>query len=78
MCVDQSVADKDWSLYNFTVAPPATPRGCQSGAPEHQVTGKVYWDDFAVVEGNDRVPGAENAALPAIYRLAQNIAIPSI
>ncbi len=72
--VDQSVADKDWSLYNFTVAPPANATRMSIRARlQHQVTGKVYWDDFAVVEGNvTRVPGAENAALPAIYRLAQN------
>jgi hypothetical protein len=72
--VDQSAADRDWTLYVFTVAPPANATRMSIRARlQHQVTGKVYWDDFAVVEGNvTRAPGQENIALPAIYQLGQN------
>lgn len=72
--VDQSVKDKDWTLYVFTVAPPANATRMSIRARlQHQATGKVYWDDFAVVEGNvTKVPGVDGNATPAVYRLEQN------
>jgi len=72
--VDQSVKDRDWTLYVFTVAPPpeATRMSIRARL-QHQVVGKVYWDDFAVVEGNvTRVPGTDATVQPILYRLGQN------
>ncbi len=72
--VDQSAMDTDWTLYVFTIAPPENATRISIRARlQHQATGKVYWDDFAVVEGNvTRVPGKEDNTLPAMYRLEQN------
>ena len=72
--VDQSLKDKDWSLYVFTVAPPPNANRISIRARmQHQATGKVYWDDFAVVEGNvTRVPGVELTVQPLLYQLGQN------
>jgi hypothetical protein len=50
--IDQSVTDKDWSLYSFTLTTPVRPTACRFAAHAHQATGQVYFDDFAVVEGN--------------------------
>ncbi|MCK6558098.1 carbohydrate binding domain-containing protein [bacterium] len=70
--VDQSVTDKDWSLYTFTLTTPAEAnRMSIRGRLQHQATGQVYFDDFAVVEG--QVTRVQNGReLPASYALAQN------
>lgn len=70
--VDQSVTDKDWSLYTFTLTTPADAnRMSIRGRFQHQATGAAYFDDFAVVEGNvTRVK--DGGAVPAAYALSQN------
>ncbi len=70
--VDQSVTDKDWTLYSFLVTTPAeATRLSIRGRMQHQATGQVYFDDFAVVEGQvTRVK--DGKTLPAAYALAQN------
>jgi len=72
--VDQTVASKDWSLYVFTLTAPADAKRMSIRARlQHQATGKVYWDDFAVVEGNvTRVDGQDIPAMPQIFALEQN------
>ncbi|MDZ7268978.1 MAG: carbohydrate binding domain-containing protein [candidate division KSB1 bacterium] len=70
--IDQTVTDKDWSLYSFTLTTPAEAnRMSIRGRMQHRATGRVYFDDFAVVEGQvTRVQGGRE--LPAAYALAQN------
>jgi hypothetical protein len=70
--VDQSVTDKDWSLYSFTLTTPAEANRLSiRGRMQHQATGQVYFDDFAVVEGNvTRVK--DNKGAPLTYALDQN------
>ncbi|MDZ7292471.1 MAG: carbohydrate binding domain-containing protein [candidate division KSB1 bacterium] len=70
--IDQSVSDKDWTLYSFTLTtPPDANRMSIRGRFQHQATGKAYWDDFAVVEGQvTRVK--DGAIVPAAYALSQN------
>jgi len=70
--VDQSVSDKDWYLYVFTLTTPANAnRMSIRGRFQHQAIGSAYFDDFAVVEGNvTKVPGSN--AGPAAYALSQN------
>ncbi|MCG3120909.1 MAG: hypothetical protein ALAOOOJD_03804 [bacterium] len=70
--IDQSVADKDWTLYKFLVTTPAEANRLSiRGRLQHQATGKTYWDDFAVVEGNiTRVQ--DNKGLPLTFALDQN------
>jgi hypothetical protein len=70
--VDQSVTDKDWSLYSFTLTTPAEANRLSiRGRMQHQATGQVYFDDFAVVEGNvTRVK--DQKRLPMAFALGQN------
>ncbi len=72
--IDQTVADKDWTLYVFTLKTPENATRMSIRARlQHQATGKVYWDDFAVVEGNvTRVPGMDPVTVPLLYTLDQN------
>ncbi len=72
--VDQSVASKDWSLYVFTLrTPPETNRMSIRARMQHQASGKTYWDDFAVAEGNiTRVNGQEVKTVPVVFNLVQN------
>ncbi|MBN1541701.1 carbohydrate binding domain-containing protein, partial [candidate division KSB1 bacterium] len=72
--VDQTVTDKDWSLYVFTLTtPPDAKRMSIRARMQHQAVGNVYWDDFAVVEGNvTRVGGTDLPVAPLVYSLAQN------
>lgn len=72
--VDQSAKDKDWTLYVFSVKTPEnTNRMSIRARMQHQATGKVYWDDFAVVEGNvTRVLGHTAVAAPLAFQLQQN------
>ncbi|MGH7494180.1 MAG: carbohydrate binding domain-containing protein [bacterium] len=74
--IDQSVADKDWTLYSFLVtAPPEANRLSIRGRMQHQATGQVYFDDFAVVEGPvTRVK--EGKTLPRTFALSQNFPNP--
>jgi hypothetical protein len=71
--IDQSVTSKDWTLYVFTLTTPAEATRMSIRARlQHQATGRVYWDDFAVAEGNiTRINGKE-IELPLNYRLDQN------
>jgi flagellar hook assembly protein FlgD len=40
---------------------------------QHQASGKTYWDDFAVAEGNiTRVNGQEVKTVPVVFNLVQN------
>ena len=72
--IDQTVTSKDWSLYVFTITTPADAKRMSIRARlQHQTTGKVYWDDFAVVEGNvTKVKDIELASQPDQYELNQN------
>ncbi len=72
--IDQTVADKDWTLCVFTLTTPenATRMSIRPRL-QHQATGKVYWDDLAVVEGNiTKLKDGEKEATPLVYRLTQN------
>ncbi|MDZ7262930.1 MAG: carbohydrate binding domain-containing protein, partial [candidate division KSB1 bacterium] len=45
--VDQTITDRDWTLYTFTFTPPTNAtRVSVRPRFQHQATGKVYWDDF--------------------------------
>jgi hypothetical protein len=72
--IDQSVESKDWSLYTFTlITPPNTSRMSVRARMQHQAVGKVYWDDFSVVEGDFvRVDDLEENSMPAHYSLLPN------
>ena len=71
--VDQTVANKDWTLYVFTLTTPADAKRMSIRARlQHQATGKVYWDDFAVVEGNVTKVDGREINVPVQYELSQN------
>lgn len=71
--VDQTVADKDWSRYSFVLTTPANATRLSVRARlQHQATGNVYWDDFAIVEGDVSKLNKDANGLPLVYRLDQN------
>lgn len=71
--IDQSVADKDWSRYSFTlVTPENATRMSLRARMQHQATGNVYWDDFAVAEGDITKLKKDASGLPLVYKLDQN------
>lgn len=70
--IDQSVTDQDWTLYKFLLTTPADANRLSiRGRLQHQATGSVYWDDFAVVEG-DITRVKDNRGVPLTYALDQN------
>jgi hypothetical protein len=71
--IDQSVESKDWSLYSFTLtAPENATRMSIRARMQHQATGKVYWDDFAVFEGNETKVEEGVTVIPVHYEMSQN------
>jgi hypothetical protein len=70
--IDQTVTDRDWTLYSFTLTTPAEANRLSiRGRMQHQATGQVYFDDFAVVEGQvTRVK--DGGSVPLAYALSQN------
>ncbi|MDZ7314821.1 MAG: carbohydrate binding domain-containing protein [candidate division KSB1 bacterium] len=71
--IDQTVSDKDWTWYAFTLITPEDAKRMSIRARlQHQATGNVYWDDFAVLEGNTTQVNGRPVELPVRFELAQN------